>query len=71
MTVRRIRITCDGRILQRLGGECACIRIRRLHQTAAYEAFTVEDVTLNGVRLTARDLQVRCEGCDDTCLTVR
>jgi len=71
VTVKDLYVSCDERILERLGTKCVSLRLCNVMPAAEFRNITVENVTLNGVRLTESEMELQVEGCEKKVITVK
>lgn len=70
VTVKDISIFCDPRIVEAMGTECVSVLMQKVHPTSEYKNIRVENVVLNGKRLSPKDLKYCFDKCEEDCLTV-
>ena len=61
-TYTTARYYTDDEILAQHGTKCVRLMIKNEIPTTRYEGIVVENVSLNGVRLTEADMSLECEG---------
>ena len=71
VTVKDITVYCDPTLLEQFGKECAKIKIKKHLPSAEYSNFTLENVTMNGRRLTKEDMSLQIIDVDESVLTVK
>ncbi|MBR5309168.1 MAG: hypothetical protein IKU43_10370 [Clostridia bacterium] len=71
ITVKNIRIYCDEDVLSRYGKGCARVRVCKKLESAKYENITVENICLNGKKLSADDMDIDLEAVPPEVLTIK
>ena len=70
VTLRNMSIYCDQEIAQAFGTRCAKLKINKIVPTADFSNLLVENVTLNGKRLSADEMDATFIGCESDVLTI-
>lgn len=71
VTVKNITIYCDPTLLERFGRECAKIKIKKYLPAAEYKNFTLENVVINGKKLTKEDMDLQLINIEKSVLSVK
>ena len=69
--VKNVRIFADSEIMSRLDGRCVTVKIRNIIPTTEYGDIDIENVVLNGRRLSEDDMNIVLEGVEKEALTVK
>ena len=69
--VKNIAIYADSQVMSRTDGRCVTVKIRNLIPTTEYSDIEIENVSLNGKRISADGMSILIEGCDRSVLTVK
>jgi hypothetical protein len=71
VTVKDISVFCDERLLQHFGKDCVTVFLRNVIPTSEYAHLTVENLVLNGKKLSPDEIRVLHEGDTQAALTLR
>ncbi len=71
ITVRNITVYADDNIIANEGTKCVKIVVRNRIATTEFKDLLVENVSLNGKRLSPEEMSVTIEGCPENVLTVK
>ncbi len=71
ITVKNVTVYCDGAVIQRQEKPVVKILLSNIIPTTEYRNITVENVTLNGKRLSGADMEIVVRGCPEKILTIK
>ena len=71
ITVKNVNIYCDEKILSEYGSKCVQINVTNVIPTTEYHGISVEDVLLNGVKLSKDDITVNLKNCSEKILSIK
>ncbi len=71
ITVKKIQICCDASLEKEFASKCAAVWLKNTIPTTEYANLTVEDVFLNGRRLSREDFSVTLQDVSEDCLIFR
>ena len=69
--VKNVNIHADEKICAAYGSACVRISVRNIIPTTEYADIAAENIWLNGKKLSAEDMHIYMDGCDENILTVK
>lgn len=71
ITVKNVQVYCGEKIMAAHGTQCVKIRVRNGFPATRYRNIVVENVYLNGVKVTEEEMSVGVRGTERECLEIR